>query len=81
MHDLLFRNQARLGPADLHRYAERIGLDLARFESDLLDPAIATRVDRDVESGSAAGSMGRPACSSTAFGIAVPEMRPAWEER
>ena len=37
MHDLLFRNQARLEPDDLQRYVERIGLDLARFDSDLLE--------------------------------------------
>jgi len=60
MHDLLFRNQARLEPDDLHRYAERIGLDLARFESDLIDPVIATRVERDVESGTRSGVDGTP---------------------
>ncbi len=60
MHDLLFRNQARLEPDDLQRYAERIGLDHARFESDLLDSAIATRVERDVESGTGSGVDGTP---------------------
>ena len=60
MHDLLFRNQARLERDDLQRYAERIGLDLALFESDLLDPAIATRVERDVESGTRSGVDGTP---------------------
>jgi protein-disulfide isomerase len=60
MHDLLFRNQARLEPDDLHRYAERIGLDLVRFESDLADTAIATRVERDVESGTRSGVDGTP---------------------
>ena len=60
MHDLLFRNQARLERDDLQRYAERIGLDLARFDSDLLEPAIATRVERDVESGTRSGVDGTP---------------------
>ena len=60
MHDLLFRNQARLEPDDLRRYVERIGLDLARFESDLLESAIATRVERDVESGARSGVDGTP---------------------
>ena len=60
MHDLLFRNQARLEPDDLHRYAERIGLDVVRFESDLPNPAIATRVERDVESGTRSGVDGTP---------------------
>jgi len=60
MHDLLFRNQARLELHDLQRYAERIGLDLTRFESDLLDPAIAARVERDVDSGTRSGVDGTP---------------------
>jgi protein-disulfide isomerase len=60
MHDLLFRNQLRLEPADLRRFAERTDLDLERFESDLADPAIRARVERDVESGDAGGVDGTP---------------------
>ena len=33
MHDILFRNQMRLEPDDLRRFAERLGLDLDRFDS------------------------------------------------
>jgi protein-disulfide isomerase len=51
MHDLLFRNQLHLEPVDLRRYAERIGLDVRRYESDLAARATAARVERDVESG------------------------------
>jgi protein-disulfide isomerase len=60
MHDLLFRNQMRLGPADLRRYAERLGLDLGRFESDVAGPASQARVERDVESGERSGVDGTP---------------------
>jgi len=60
MHDLLFRNQRHLEDADLRRYAGRLGLDLARFESDLLDPAVAARVERDIESGDRSGVDGTP---------------------
>jgi protein-disulfide isomerase len=60
MHDLLFRNQLRLEPADLRRYAERLGLVLERFESDLADPAIKARVERDLESGEQSGVDGTP---------------------
>lgn len=60
MHDLLFRNQLHLEPADLRRYAERISLDLERFESDLADPGIGVRVERDVESGVRSGVDGTP---------------------
>jgi protein-disulfide isomerase len=60
MHDLLFRNQRDLEDADLRRYAESLGLDLAQFDSDLLDPTIAARVERDVESGTRSGVDGTP---------------------
>ncbi len=60
MHDLLFRNQLRLEPADLRRFAQRVGLDLERFESDLADPAIKARVERDLESGEQSGVDGTP---------------------
>src|SRR6476469_3654609 len=60
MHDLLFRNQRHLEDADLRRYAIRLGLDMARFEADLLDPAIAARVERDIESGDRSGVGGTP---------------------
>jgi len=60
MHDLLFRSQCHLEDADLWRYSERVGLDAARFEADLIDPAIATRVERDIESGTRSGVDGTP---------------------
>jgi protein-disulfide isomerase len=60
MHDVLFRNQGHLEQADLCRYAERLGLDLTQFDSDLVDPAIATRIERDVESGERSGVDGTP---------------------
>ena len=60
MHDLLFRSQRHLEHGDLRRQSERLGLDVTRFESDLLDPAIAMRVERDVESGTRSGVDGTP---------------------
>jgi protein-disulfide isomerase len=60
MHDALFRSQRHLEAADLRRYAERISLDLTRFESDLVDPAVAARVERDVDSGARSGVDGTP---------------------
>jgi protein-disulfide isomerase len=60
MHDLLFRNQQRLEPADLRRFAERLGLDLERFGSDIVDQATRDRVERDVETGLRSGVDGTP---------------------
>jgi protein-disulfide isomerase len=51
MHDVLFRNQLHLEPADLRRFAQRVGLDLDRFDSDLADGAARARIERDVQSG------------------------------
>jgi protein-disulfide isomerase len=60
MHDLLFRNQLHLDPDDLRRYAERLGLDLERFESEVADRATKARIERDVESGEQSGVDGTP---------------------
>jgi formate-nitrite transporter family protein len=60
MHDLLFRNQLRLEPEDLRRYAERIGLDLERFDSDFAAGAVRARIERDVETGIESGVDGTP---------------------
>ena len=60
MHDLLFRNQVRLEPSDLRRFAQRIGLDLGRIETDLALPAIKARVERDLESGEQSWVDGTP---------------------
>jgi protein-disulfide isomerase len=60
MHDLLFRNQQRLEPGDLTRYAERLGLDVARFEADAADPSTEARIERDEVSGIQSGVDGTP---------------------
>jgi protein-disulfide isomerase len=60
MHDLLFRNQLRLEADDLRRFAERLGLDLARFDSDVASPAVRDRIERDVQSGIESGVDGTP---------------------
>lgn len=60
MHDELFSDQRHLEPADLRRRAEGLGLDLARFDTDLLDQAVAARIERDVDSGERSGVDGTP---------------------
>lgn len=46
-HDLLFRNQRKLGKADLIRYAKQIGLNVARFKKDLENRRMQMLVMRD----------------------------------
>jgi len=48
MHDLMFKNQHKLGPADLRYYANRSGLDLAAFETCLKEPATLQHIKDDI---------------------------------
>jgi protein-disulfide isomerase len=47
-HDRLFANQKQLGPDDLKRYAQELGLDVARFEKDIADPELKKKVEADM---------------------------------
>ena len=51
MHELLFRSQQALEDDDLLRYAEQLGLDIARFDRDRVGPDVRRRIRRDVETG------------------------------
>jgi protein-disulfide isomerase len=60
MHDSLFADQGHLDDPHLWERAERLGLDLERFEADRRSEQVAARVDRDFRSGIAAGVMKTP---------------------
>jgi protein-disulfide isomerase len=60
MHDLLFADQARLEDPHLWHRAERLGLDLERFEADRRSEAVRARVRRDFESGVRGGVVTTP---------------------
>ena len=55
MHDLLFADQGRLEDPHLWDRAERLGLDVARFDADRRSAAVAERVRADFRSGVRAG--------------------------
>jgi protein-disulfide isomerase len=55
MHDALFADQGRLDDPHLWARAERLGLDLARFDADRRDPAVAERIAADFRGGVRAG--------------------------
>ena len=57
MHTLLFHRQEALEDADLCSYAEELGLDVARFDSDRAGDPVLGRIERDVESGIATGEV------------------------
>lgn len=60
MHDMLFENRDALELEDLVGYAQIVGLDLGRFQIELLQRAYAPRVREDVVSGLRAGVRGTP---------------------
>jgi protein-disulfide isomerase len=61
MHDLLFENQAHLGPKDLHGYAARIGgLDMARFTAEMDDEVYRQRVREQLQGGLDSGVRATP---------------------
>jgi protein-disulfide isomerase len=55
MHDSLFDDQGRLEDPHLWARAERLGLDVARFDDDRRSPAVAERVRADFHGGVRAG--------------------------
>ena len=55
MHDSLLEDQGHLDDPHLWERAERMGLDLHRFEADRRSADVAERVERDFNSGIRAG--------------------------
>jgi Na+/H+ antiporter NhaA len=60
MHDLLLDHQDALAYRDLVGYAERLGLDVERFEDDLRTRSGAGRIAQDVDSADLSGVSGTP---------------------
>jgi protein-disulfide isomerase len=61
MHDLLFKNQAHLKRPQLRHYAERLELDLARYDAEMADEVYLQRVREHIASGERSGVRGTPA--------------------
>jgi protein-disulfide isomerase len=51
MHDLLFQNQAHLKDRDLYRYANEIGLDMARYTAEMDDHIYLQKVREHADGG------------------------------
>jgi protein-disulfide isomerase len=60
MHDALFEDQGRLEDPHLWARAERLGLDVARFDADRRSDAIAQRVREHFHGGVRAGVVTTP---------------------
>jgi protein-disulfide isomerase len=60
MHDKMFANQQALAPSDLEKYAQEIGLNVARFKKDVDDPQIKQQVQSDQALANSVGANGTP---------------------
>ena len=60
MHDLLFENQPHLKLPQLRSYAERLGLDLPRYASEMEDQVYLQRVREHMQSGHDSGVRATP---------------------
>jgi protein-disulfide isomerase len=60
MHDLLFTNRTKMKREDVVAHANDLGLDVAKFEAALDDPATAARVKADKAFGISLGVRGTP---------------------
>jgi protein-disulfide isomerase len=60
MHDKLFENKAARTNAELSGFAQEIGLDVSKFETDLADPELGKIIERDKAACSKLGVNGTP---------------------
>jgi predicted DsbA family dithiol-disulfide isomerase len=60
MHDLLLGHKGPLRLRDLTAYAERLGLEVKRFEDDLRRHSGAGQIAEDVDSADLSGVSGTP---------------------
>ncbi len=60
MHDQLFAHSGDLSPATLERIARTLGLDVARFQTDMSAPEVKEQLDLEIRQGKWAGVRGTP---------------------
>jgi len=60
MHDKLFANQKALDLESLKKYAQEIGLDMAKFEQDMNSPEVQAQVNEEMKLAEQAQVTGTP---------------------
>src|SRR5210317_180554 len=61
MHDELFANYKKLDNELIRELAEKVGLDMKKFDTDIANPALLQEVNNDIQLGANAGVRGTPA--------------------
>ena len=59
-HDLLFKDYTRLNEQKVNEIAQKLKLDIKKFETDRKDPRIIELIRRDILEGNQAGVRGTP---------------------
>jgi predicted DsbA family dithiol-disulfide isomerase len=60
MHDKMFANQSALDRASLERYAQELGLDMAKFKAAMDSNKFEEHISADSSQGSQIGAGGTP---------------------
>ncbi len=60
MHDKMYANQQALEPESLRKYAEEVGLDLAKYDACLISPQTSAYIANDIQMAIRAGIYGTP---------------------
>jgi 2-hydroxychromene-2-carboxylate isomerase len=74
MVDSLYADRGRVDDPHLWERAERLGLDLERFDAERRSKAVAARVRRDFESGIKAGVAGTPTLFRAGAAVSLDEL-------
>jgi len=61
LHDQLFANYNKLSDALIRELAEKVGLDMKKFDADIANPAVQQEINLDIQLGTQAGVRGTPA--------------------
>lgn len=60
MHALIFENYRQLSPEKLKELAQKLNLDMAKFEADMNSPAVQAEIDEEMKQARAADVTGTP---------------------
>ena len=75
MHDIIFENQKTLEPGNIFVFATSLGIDIERFQKDILDESLYIKARKDFESGMRSGVNRTPT-----FFINGEKYNLSWEE-
>jgi protein-disulfide isomerase len=79
-HEKLFANQQAIKRPDLEKYAEELGLDVAKFKAALDNHTHKALVDKDIEVAKQAGVSGTPAFTVNGYFVSGAQPFPAFNK-